>query len=120
MVVHVFGIPADMPKIMEVANNWGLKVVEDAAEALCSFRENIHCGLFGSIGTISFNGNKLVTTGGGGCLITNDDQKSKIAKHLSTTAKINHPWDFKHDAIAWNDRCQILMRPWASVSLNVS
>ena len=83
-------------------------MVEDAAEALGSFRSGIHCGLFGSIGTLSFNGNKLVTTGGGGALLTNNDSIASRARHLSTTAKQPHPWAFNHDAV--NDRLPNLMR----------
>ena len=79
-------------------------MVEDAAEALGSFRSGIHCGLFGSIGTLSFNGNKLVTTGEGGALLTNNDSIASRARHLSTTAKQPHPWAFNHDAVGWNDR----------------
>ena len=63
-----------------------------------------HCGLFGSVGILSFNGNKLITTGGGGALLTNDSVLAQRARHLSTTAKQPHPWDFNHDAIGWNDR----------------
>ena len=102
--VHVFGHPADVDQLKRVADSWGLPMVEDAAEALGSFRSGIHCGLFGSIGTLSFNGNKLVTTGGGGALLTNNDSIASRARHLSTTAKQPHPWAFNHDAVGWNDR----------------
>ena len=70
---------------------------------LCK-QKGIHCGLFGKCGIISFNGNKIITTGGGGILITNDYVLASECKHLSTTAKINHLWEFDHDRIAWNDR----------------
>ena len=102
--VHVFGHPADLPGLLAVAEAWGLPVVEDAAEALGSWRGKTHCGLFGAIGTLSFNGNKLITTGGGGALLTHDAQLAKRARHLSTTAKLPHPWAFEHDEVAWNDR----------------
>lgn len=107
--VHVFGIPAELFKIKEVADYWGIPVVEDAAEALGSrhyIDKNrfIHCGLIGDIGVISFNGNKLITTGGGGMIITNNEKLAVKCKHLSTTAKKNHRWEFDHDEIAWNDR----------------
>ena len=102
--VHVFGHPAQASEIRTVANEWGLPLVEDAAEALGSWREDNHCGLFGAVGTLSFNGNKLITTGGGGALITDDHELAKRARHLSTTAKLPHPWDFEHDAVGWNDR----------------
>lgn len=102
--VHVFGHPAEVNELRTVANNWGLPLVEDAAEALGSFRGDTHCGLFGDIGILSFNGNKLITTGGGGALITNDPDLATRARHLSTTAKLPHSWDFEHDAVGWNDR----------------
>ena len=102
--VHVFGHPADGEVLRQVADAWGMPLVEDAAEALGSWRGDTHCGLFGSVGTLSFNGNKLITTGGGGALITNDAELAQRARHLSTTAKLPHSWAFEHDAVAWNDR----------------
>ena len=102
--VHVFGHPADGMALRQVADAWGLPLVEDAAEALGSWRGDIHCGLFGAVGTLSFNGNKLITTGGGGALLTNDAELAQHARHLSTTAKLSHPWAFEHDAVGWNDR----------------
>ena len=102
--VHIFGNPAPVDQLRAVAAAWGLPMVEDAAEALASWRSDIHCGLFGAVGTLSFNGNKLITTGGGGALLTNDPDIAKRARHLSTTAKKSHPWAFEHDAVGWNDR----------------
>ena len=102
--VHIFGHPANLPAIKNIADTWGIPVVEDAAEALGSWNKSIHCGLFGKMGCISFNGNKLITTGGGGALITNDHELATKARHLSTTAKKPHQWEFEHDAIGWNDR----------------
>ena len=102
--VHVFGHPADGMALRQVADAWGLPLVEDAAEALGSWRGDTHCGLFGAVGTLSFNGNKLITTGGGGALLTNDTEMAHRARHLSTTAKQPHPWAFEHDAVGWNDR----------------
>jgi len=102
--VHVFGHPAEVDQLRAVADTWGLPMIEDAAEALASWRGNTHCGLFGSLGTLSFNGNKLITTGGGGALLTNDAELAKQARHLATTAKQPHPWAFDHDAVGWNDR----------------
>ena len=102
--VHVFGHPAEVGQLRAVADTWGLPIVEDAAEALASWRGGTHCGLFGAVGTLSFNGNKLITTGGGGALLTNDAELAKQARHLSTTAKQPHPWAFDHDAVGWNDR----------------
>ena len=102
--VHIFGLPADLPSIIPVASRWNIPVIEDAAEALGSTRDSVQCGLFGLLGTLSFNGNKLLTTGGGGAIITNNPQLALKARHLSTTAKKSHPWEYDHDAIAWNDR----------------
>ncbi len=106
--VHVFGMPANIEEIKKVCLRWNLPLVEDAAEALGSkvriANNFIHCGCHGDIGTLSFNGNKIITTGGGGALLTDSDDLAKLAKHLSTTAKVTHPWDFFHDQIGWNDR----------------
>lgn len=102
--VHVFGHPADAIKLRKVADAWNLPMVEDAAEALASWRGGTHCGLFGAVGTLSFNGNKLITTGGGGALLTNDAELAKRARHISTTAKLPHTWEFEHDEVGWNDR----------------
>jgi perosamine synthetase len=102
--IHVFGHPAQVDQLRAVADAWGLPMVEDAAEALASWRGGTHCGLFGAVGTLSFNGNKLITTGGGGALLSNDAELAQRARHLSTTAKRPHPWAFEHDAVGWNDR----------------
>ena len=89
--VHVFGHPAEVDQLRAVADTWGLPMVEDAAEALASWRGHTHCGLFGAVGTLSFNGNKLITTGGGGALLTNDVALAERARHLSTTISIKRP-----------------------------
>ena len=102
--VHIFGNPANTFALKNIADSWSLPVVEDAAEALGSFISNTHCGLVGDIGILSFNGNKIITTGGGGILLIKDKQLASKARHLSTTAKIEHPWDFFHDEVGWNDR----------------
>jgi perosamine synthetase len=102
--VHVFGHPAQVDQLRAVVDAWGLPIVEDAAEALASWLGGTHCGLFGAVGTLSFNGNKLITTGGGGALLTHDAQLAQRARHLSTTAKRPHPWAFEHDVVGWNDR----------------
>jgi len=102
--VHVFGHPAPIQELRAVAEAWGLPLVEDAAEALGSWSDGTHCGLFGAVGTLSFNGNKLITTGGGGVLLTQSAHLAQRARHLSTTAKLPHPWAFEHDAVGWNDR----------------
>ena len=102
--VHVFGHSALIQELRTVADAWGLPLVEDATEALGSWRDGTHCGLFGAVGTLSFNGNKLITTGGGGALLTHSAELAQRARHLSTTAKLPHPWAFDHDAVGWNDR----------------
>lgn len=104
VLVHVFGNPAEVKRVKEVCAQWQIALVEDAAEALGSWVGGTHCGLIGDIGTLSFNGNKLLTTGGGGALITNKSVFAERARHLSTTAKLSHPWEFKHDVVGWNDR----------------
>ena len=102
--MHTLGHPVDIAAIMAVANEFGVPVVEDAAESLGSFVGDKHTGTFGLTSMISFNGNKIVTTGGGGVILTNDDELGKRAKHLTTTAKLAHKWEFEHDHIAWNYR----------------
>ena len=106
--VHVFGLPAKIEEIKKVCLKYNLPLIEDAAEALGSRikieNKFTHCGCVGDIGTLSFNGNKIITTGGGGALLTDNDTFGKLARHLSSTAKVQHPWDFYHDYIAWNDR----------------
>ena len=106
--VHVFGIPADFNGLEEISKKWCIPIVEDSAEALGSwYKKNnhlTHCGLLGDIGILSFNGNKIITTGGGGAILTNNKCFAEKARHLSTTAKIPHQWEYFHDQIAWNDR----------------
>lgn len=102
--IHIFGNPLRIKEVVDIADRWGLPVVEDAAEALGSWVGNNHCGSFGKVGCFSFNGNKIITTGGGGALVTNEQETALRARHLSTTAKRQHPWEFFHDEIGWNDR----------------
>lgn len=102
--MHTFGHPVDMPALMELAARYRLEVVEDAAESLGSWIGDRHTGTFGRCAMLSFNGNKIVTTGGGGAIITNDAALAKRAKHLTTTAKQPHPWAFFHDETAYNFR----------------
>lgn len=102
--MHTFGHPVDMPALLELAARHGIEVVEDAAESLGSWIGDRHTGTFGRCGVLSFNGNKIVTTGGGGAIITNDAALAKRAKHLTTTAKLPHPWEFFHDEVAYNYR----------------
>jgi perosamine synthetase len=102
--VHVFGHPVDMDALNAVCDAFGLAVVEDATESLGSTYRGRPCGGLGLVGVLSFNGNKIVTTGGGGALVTNDTSLARRAKHLTTTAKVSHQWDFVHDEIGWNYR----------------
>jgi aminotransferase in exopolysaccharide biosynthesis len=102
--MHTFGLPCRIGAICEACAQWGIPVVEDAAEALGSFHNGRHCGTFGLLGTLSFNGNKIVTTGGGGAILTNDPELGQRAKHVTTTAKRPHRWEFYHDEVAWNYR----------------
>ena len=102
--MHTFGHPADIEGLLGIARDFHLTLVEDAAESLGSTWNGRHTGTFGRIGTLSFNGNKTVTTGGGGALLTNDTELAKHAKHLTTTAKIAHRWEYRHDEIGFNYR----------------
>ncbi|MDA8869495.1 LegC family aminotransferase [Methylophilaceae bacterium] len=102
--VHTFGNPCRVDQIKELCDKYHVFLIEDAAESLGSFYKGKHTGTFGQVGTISFNGNKIITGGGGGCIITNDKALSNKAKHLSTTAKIQHKWDFNHDLVGYNYR----------------
>lgn len=104
MPVHLFGHAAQIDKLVEIAQRWNLPLVEDAAEALGTRYKGKACGSFGSLAGTSFNGNKIITTGGGGAILTNDESLAKRAKHLSTTAKLPHPWAFVHDQVAYNYR----------------
>ena len=102
--MHTFGLPCRIAEIVAVCDEWGIPVVEDAAESLGSYVGDKHTGTFGKLATLSFNGNKIITTGGGGMIITDDEAMAKHAKHLTTTAKIPHPYEFVHDEIGYNYR----------------
>lgn len=102
--MHTFGHPSRIESLCEVAKEFNLVVVEDAAEALGSTFKEKHMGTFGRLGAISFNGNKIVTTGGGGAILTDDEELAEYAKHLSTTAKEPHGWEYVHDEIGYNFR----------------
>ncbi len=102
--MHTFGHPADMDALLAVAQDFGLALVEDAAESLGSYYDGRHTGTFGMMGTLSFNGNKTITTGGGGAILTNDEGLARYAKHLTTTAKMPHAWEYRHDEIGYNHR----------------
>jgi perosamine synthetase len=103
-VMHCFGHPADMDSLAEICGRFGLPLVEDAAESLGSYYKGKHTGRHGQLAAVSFNGNKIVTTGGGGAILTDRDELADRAKHLTTTAKLPHAWQFNHDAVAWNYR----------------
>jgi perosamine synthetase len=102
--MHTFGHPVDIEGVLAVARDFQLSLVEDAAESLGSTYQERHTGTFGLMGILSFNGNKTITTGGGGAILTNDDELAKRAKHLTTTAKVSHRWNYVHDETAYNYR----------------
>lgn len=101
--MHTFGHPADLDGLCEVTARWNIALVEDAAESLGSFYKGQHTGTFGASGSLSFNGNKIITTGGGGMILTNETTAAR-AKHLTTTAKVAHPYEYIHDELGYNYR----------------
>jgi aminotransferase in exopolysaccharide biosynthesis len=102
--MHTFGHPCKIEEIKEICDIWNITLVEDAAESLGSFYKDKHAGTFGKVSAFSFNGNKIITSGGGGVIVTDDEQIAKRAKHITTTAKIPHPYEYVHDEIAYNYR----------------
>ncbi len=102
--MHTFGHPVEIDKIIELCTKFKIAVIEDAAESLGSTYKNKQTGTFGTMGTYSFNGNKTVTCGGGGAIVTNDEKIGKLAKHLTTQAKVPHKWEFNHDQVGYNYR----------------
>lgn len=102
--MHTFGHPVDLEGLMAIAHDFKITLVEDAAESLGSYYYGKHTGTFGQLGVLSFNGNKTITTGGGGAILTNDLDLAKHAKHLTTTAKLSHAWEYRHDEIGYNYR----------------
>lgn len=102
--MHTFGLPCRIDEIAIICEEWNIALIEDAAESLGSFYKGHHTGKFGAVGVFSFNGNKTITCGGGGALVTDDEVLAKRAKHLTTQAKVPHPWKFEHDAIGYNYR----------------
>jgi len=102
--MHTFGFPCRTKEIAVICKKWNIALVEDTAESIGSYRNGVHTGLDGLVGAFSFNGNKSVTCGGGGALITNDEEVAKLAKHLSTQAKSPHRWEFRHDSVGYNYR----------------
>jgi len=104
IAMHAFGHPVDLDALKEVCDDFDLVLVEDAAEALGSYYKGRHVGAWGRLSTLSFNGNKTITTGGGGAILTNDPELADRAKHLTTTAKVPHQWAYVHDDIGYNYR----------------
>ncbi len=102
--MHTFGHPSEIIQIIDIAKNFGIPVVEDAAESLGSFYHGRHTGTFGDFGVLSFNGNKIITTGGGGVILTNDINLANKAKHITSTAKLSHRWRYIHDQVGYNYR----------------
>lgn len=102
--MHTFGLCCRIDEIIDICREYNIPVIEDAAESLGSLYKNKHSGTFGDIGVFSFNGNKLITTGGGGMIVTSNPDIAARAKHLSTTAKVSHPFEFNHDQIGYNYR----------------
>ncbi len=102
--MHSYGFPCRIDEIKEICDEYNIFLIEDAAESAGSLYKNKHAGTFGQLGVMSFNGNKIITAGGGGCIITNDEVLAKKAKHLTTTAKVPHKWNFNHDMVGYNYR----------------
>jgi len=102
--MHSFGFPVEINKIAKICNQYNIPLIEDAAESLGSYCESSHTGTLGKLSALSFNGNKIITTGGGGMILTNDRQLAKKAKHITTTSKVPHKWKFNHDEIGYNYR----------------
>ncbi len=102
--VHIFGHPARIDEIIRICQSYEIPVVEDAAESIGSTCKGKHMGTFGRMGVLSFNGNKIITTGGGGMMVTDDVNLARRARHITTTAKVPHPWEYYHDVIGYNFR----------------
>tara|TARA_B100000575_G_scaffold73703_1_gene57407 strand:+ start:5572 stop:6717 length:1146 start_codon:yes stop_codon:yes gene_type:complete len=104
MPMHTFGFPCEIDEIVKICKKFNIQVIEDSAESLGSFYKNKHTGTFGSMGMLSFNGNKIITTGSGGMILLEDKEEANLAKHLTTTGKLQHKWEFNHDMPAFNYR----------------
>jgi perosamine synthetase len=102
--MHTFGHPADLDGLADVCAHFRITMVEDAAESLGSYYKKQHTGNRGRVAALSFNGNKVLTTGGGGAILTNDEDLGRLGKHLTTTARVTHPWDLTHDRVGYNYR----------------
>ncbi len=115
--MHTFGFPCEIDKIVELCNAYFIPVIEDAAESIGTKYKGKHTGTFGLLGTFSFNGNKTITCGGGGIIVTDNESIAKLAKHLTTQAKVPHKWEFVHDHIGYNYRCPNLNSALACAQL---
>jgi perosamine synthetase len=102
--MHTYGHPVDLEPLLEVCERYKLVLIEDAAESFGSYYKGKHTGQWGKLSALSFNGNKVITTGGGGAILTNDEEIGNLAKHLTTTAKVPHKWEFKHNMVGYNYR----------------
>ena len=102
--MHTFGHPVKLNKLVAICEQYKITLIEDAAESIGSYYQGKHTGTFGKLGVLSFNGNKLITTGGGGMILTDDEQLAKQAKHLTTQAKVPHAYEFVHDLVGYNYR----------------
>lgn len=102
--MHTFGFPVHLDELINVCKKWNIVIVEDASESLGSYYKGRPTGCFGKLGVFSFNGNKIVTSGGGGVIVTNDKEMGYLGKHLTTTAKVSHPYEFFHDELGYNFR----------------
>lgn len=119
MPMHTFGFPVHLDELLAVCEKWQIPVVEDAAESLGSYYREKHTGTFGKLGVFSFNGNKIVTSGGGGAIVTNDETLGDKAKYLTTTAKKPHPYEFYHDELGYNFRMPNLNAALACAQLEM-
>lgn len=102
--MHTFGFPVHLDELISICSDWNIPIVEDAAESLGSYFKGKHTGSFGQLGVFSFNGNKIVTCGGGGMIVTQNEELGKLGKHLTTTAKVPHPFEYVHDYVGYNFR----------------
>lgn len=102
--MHTFGFPVHLEALLRECEEWNIPIVEDSAESLGSYYKGKHTGSFGQLGVFSFNGNKIVTCGGGGMIVTQNEDLGKLGKHLTTTAKVSHPYEYVHDQVGYNFR----------------
>ncbi len=115
--MHTFGFPCKIDELVYICEKWNISLIEDAAESIGSYYKGKHTGSFGLMGTFSFNGNKTITCGGGGAVVTNNEAIAKLAKHLTTQAKVPHAWEFAHDHIGYNYRMPNLNAAMACAQL---